>query len=61
MKIYDNQVKMLVLLSKLHPNIQLSTIDRPKPVDLDALDLPSSNDDSPDDNSTVGDATNLDD
>ena len=61
MKIYDNQVKMLELVSKLQPNIQLPVIDRPEPVDLDALDLPSSDDDSPNDDSGVDDATNLDD
>ncbi|EXB67884.1 hypothetical protein L484_008901 [Morus notabilis] len=61
MKIYDNQMKMLELVSKLQPNIQLPTIDRPEPVDLNALDLLSSDDDSPNDDSVVGDATNLDD
>ncbi|EXC17376.1 hypothetical protein L484_027568 [Morus notabilis] len=59
MKIYDNQVKMLELVSKLQPNIQLPTIARPKPVDLDAP-LPLSDDDNPDDDSAVGDAANLD-
>ncbi|EXB58275.1 hypothetical protein L484_015608 [Morus notabilis] len=48
MKIYDNQ-----------PNIQLPTIARPEPINLDAH-LPPSDDDSPDDDSTVGDAANLD-
>ena len=59
MKIYDNQVKMLELVSKLQPNIQLPTIARPEPVNLDAP-LPPSDDDSPHDNSAVGDAANLD-
>ena len=59
MKIYDNQVKMLELMSKLQPNIHLPTIDRPEPIDLDAP-LPPSDDDSPDDDSAVRDAANLD-
>ena len=57
MKIYDNQVKMLELVSRLQPNIQLPTIARLGPVNLDAP-LPPSDDDSPDDDA-VGDATNL--
>ncbi|EXC30722.1 hypothetical protein L484_027897 [Morus notabilis] len=59
MKIYDNQVKMLEFVSKLQPNIQLPTIARPEPVDLDAP-LRLSDDDSPDDDSAIGDAANLD-
>ncbi|EXC15933.1 hypothetical protein L484_015734 [Morus notabilis] len=59
MKIYDNQVKMLELVFKLQPNIQLPTIARPEPVDLDAP-LPPSDDDNLDDDSAVGDAANLD-
>ncbi|EXB50290.1 Zinc finger CCCH domain-containing protein 32 [Morus notabilis] len=46
--------------SLTRPNIQLPTIDRQKPVDLDAH-LPPSDDDSPDDDSDAGDAANLDD
>jgi len=57
MKIYDNQVKMLELWSRMQPNIQLPTISRPEPVNLDAP-LPPSDDDSPDDDA-VGDAANL--
>ncbi|EXC31775.1 hypothetical protein L484_020599 [Morus notabilis] len=55
-----NVVKVLELMAKLQPNIQLPTNDRPEPVALDAP-LPPSDDDDLDDDSDAGDAANLDD
>ena len=58
---YESQLKMMELMSQMHPNVQFPLIVRPEPFDPRAPLPPLDDDQAPVDDTDGSDAANLED